>query len=181
MNLVVRTTGNPMQLVEAVKAEVRALDATQPVSNITTMEQLVSRSVAADRFSMWLLGLLASLALALATTGIYSLMSYFVSQRTHELGVRIALGAQQRDIFKLVLGQGAMLIVVGLVLGLTAAFFCTRFLSSLLFGVGATDPLTFLSTPILLALVCVAGMLHSGAPSDESGSAGRAAVRIAEG
>ena len=142
-----------MQLVEAVKAEVRALDATQPVSNITTMEQLVSRSVATDRFSMWLLGLLASLALALATTGIYSLISYFVSQRTHELGVRLALGAQQRDIFKLILGQGAVLIVVGLVLGLTAAFFCTRFLSSLLFGVGATDPLTFLSTPILLALV----------------------------
>lgn len=153
MNLVVRTIGNPMQLVEAVKSEVRALDATQPVSNITTMEQLVYGSVAIDRFSTWLLGLLASLALALATTGIYSLISYFVSQRTHELGVRLALGAQQRDIFKLILGKGAILIVIGLVLGLTAAFFCTRFLSSLLFGVGATDPLTFLSTPILLALV----------------------------
>ncbi len=119
------------------------------------MEQLVSRSVAADRFSMWLLGLLASLALALASTGIFSLMSYLVSQRTHELGVRIALGAQRRDIFKLILGQGTLLIFAGLALGLTAAFISTRFLSSLLFGVGATDPLTFLSTPTLLGMVAL--------------------------
>ncbi|MCM3869911.1 MAG: ABC transporter permease, partial [Pyrinomonadaceae bacterium] len=155
MNLVVRTTGDPMRLVEAIKAEVHALDSTQPVSNIITMDRLITRSVAADRFSMWLLGLLASLALALAATGIYSLMSYFVSQRTHEIGVRIALGAQQRDIFKLILGQGAVLITVGLAIGLSAAFIFTRFLSSLLFGVGATDPLTFLSTPALLALVAL--------------------------
>ncbi len=144
-----------MRLVEAIKTEVRALDSTQPVSNIITMDQLITQSVAVDRFSMWLLGLLASLALALAATGIYSLMSYFVSQRTHEIGVRIALGAQQRDILKHILGQGAVLIIVGLVIGLSAAFIFTRFLSSLLFDVGATDPLTFLSTPALLALVAL--------------------------
>ncbi|MCM3905779.1 MAG: ABC transporter permease [Pyrinomonadaceae bacterium] len=155
MNLVVRTSVEPRRLVESVKAEVRALDATQPVSNFTTMEELVNRSVATDRFSMWLLGLLASLALALATSGVFSLMSYFVSQRTHELGVRIALGAQPRDIFKLILGEGALLIVAGLALGVAGAFVSTRFLSSLLFGVDATDPLTFLTTPMLLALAAL--------------------------
>jgi putative ABC transport system permease protein len=119
------------------------------------MEQLITRSVAADRFSMWLLGLLASLALVLAATGIYSLMSYFVSQRTNEIGMRIALGAQQGDIFKLIIGKGAVLIFIGLGIGLSAAFIFTRFLSSLLFSVDATDPLTFLSTPVLLAFVAL--------------------------
>ena len=87
-------------------------------------------------------------------------------------------GAQQRDIFRLILGQGAVLIIVGLLMGLGAAFICTRFLSSLLFGVGATDPLTFLSTPTLLASGGVAGLLYSGAAGDQSGSDGRAAVRV---
>ncbi|HKG81033.1 MAG TPA: FtsX-like permease family protein, partial [Pyrinomonadaceae bacterium] len=140
MNLVVRTTSDPNRLVESIKAQVRAVDSTQPVSNIKTMETLISRSVSADRFSMWLLGLLASLALALATTGLFSLLSYLVSQRTHEIGVRMALGAQRRDIFQLVLGQGAQLLAAGLAIGLVASFICTRLFSSLLFGVSATDP-----------------------------------------
>lgn len=155
MNVVVRTTSDPARLVETIKAQVRALDATQPVSNVITMDQLVSRSIATDRFSMWLLGGLASLALVLATTGLFSLLSYFVSQRTHELAVRVALGAQQRDISKLILGQGAVLVIIGVGIGLIASFICTRFFSSLLFGVGATDPLTFLSTPVLLTLVAL--------------------------
>jgi putative ABC transport system permease protein len=104
---------------------------------------------------MWLLGSLASLALVLATTGLFSLLSYFVSQRTHELAVRVALGAQHRDISSLVLGQGAVLLLAGIGLGLIASFICTRFFSSLLFGVGATDPWTFLTTPALLAFVAV--------------------------
>jgi putative ABC transport system permease protein len=155
MNVVVRTNSDPRRLIETIKAEVRGVDPTQPVSNISTMDQLVSRSVATDRFSMLLLGSLASLALVLATTGLFSLLSYFVSRRTHELAVRVALGAQSRDISKLVLSQGAVLLVTGLGLGLIASFICTRFFSSLLFGVGASDPLTFLSTPALLAFVAL--------------------------
>ncbi|HEX5886582.1 MAG TPA: ABC transporter permease [Pyrinomonadaceae bacterium] len=155
MNLVVRTTSDPNRLIEPVKAQVREIDPTQPVSNMTTMDTLISRSVAADRFSMWLLGLLASLALALATTGLFSLLSYLVSQRTHEIGVRMALGAQRRDIFQLVLGQGALLLAAGLAIGLGGSFICTRLFSSLLFGVSATDPLTFIFTPALLSLAAL--------------------------
>jgi putative ABC transport system permease protein len=119
------------------------------------METLVSRSVAADRFSMWLLGLLASLALALAATGLFSLLSYLVSQRTHEIGVRMALGARQRDIFRLVLGQGALLLAAGIVIGLGASFICARLFASLLFETSATDPLTFMITPALLSLAAL--------------------------
>ena len=155
MNLVVRTTSDPNRLIEPVKAQVREMDPTQPVSNMRTMDTLISRSVAADRFSMWLLGLLASLALALAATGLFSLLSYLVSQRTHEIGIRMALGAQRRDIFQLVLGQGALLLAVGLAIGLVASFICARLFSSLLFGVTATDPLTFMITPALLSLAAL--------------------------
>ena len=155
MNLVVRTTSDPNQLVESVKTQVREMDPTQPVSNLRTMDTLISRSVATDRFSMWLLGLLASLALALAATGLFSLLSYLVSQRTHEIGIRMALGAQRRDIFQLILGQGALLLVAGVAIGLVASFICTRLFSSLLFGVSATDPLTFLLTPALLSLAAL--------------------------
>jgi putative ABC transport system permease protein len=142
-------------MVETIKTQVREMDPTQAVSNIRTMETLVSRSVAADRFSMWLLGLLASLALALAATGLFSLLSYLVSQRTHEIGVRMALGARQRDIFRLVLGQGALLLAAGIVIGLGASFICARLFSSLLFETSATDPLTFMITPALLSLAAL--------------------------
>lgn len=152
MNLVVRTTIDPRTVVEEIKREVRALDPTQPVSNITTMEQLVSRSIATDRFSMWLFTFLGTLALGLACTGLFSLLSYLVSQRSHELGVRIALGAQRRDIFKLILGQGVFLVLIGVTIGMVASLGCARLLSSLLFGVSANDPLTFVSTPALLVL-----------------------------
>ena len=155
MNLVVRTSSDPNRMVEAIKAQVRDIDPTQAISNVRTMDTLVSRSVAADRFSMWLLGLLGSLALALAATGLFSLLSYLVSQRTHEIGVRMALGARHRDIFRLVIGQGAVLVVVGLAIGLGASFICARLFSSLLFGISATDPLTFLFTPALLSLAAL--------------------------
>ncbi len=155
MNLVVRTTSDPNQLVESVRAQVREMDPTQPVSNLRTMDTLISRSVATDRFSMWLLGLLASLALALAATGLFSLLSYLVSQRTHEIGVRMALGARQHDIFRLVLGQGALLLTTGIVIGLGASFICARLFSSLLFETSATDPLTFMITPAILSLAAL--------------------------
>jgi putative ABC transport system permease protein len=152
MNLVVRASSDPNRMVESVKAQVRELDPTQAVSNIKTMQALLSRSVAVDRFSMWLLGILGSLALALAATGLFSLLSYLVSQRTHEIGVRMALGARHRDIFGPVLGQGALLLAAGLAIGLGASFICARLFSSLLFGISATDPLTFIITPALLSL-----------------------------
>ncbi len=155
MNLVVRTASDPNRMVETIKTQVREMDPTQAVSNIRTMETLVSRSVATDRFSMWLLGLLAFLALALATTGLFSLLSYLVSQRTHEIGVRMALGARQRDVFRLVLGQGALLLAVGLAIGLGASFICARLFSSLLFETSPTDPLTFMITPALLSLAAL--------------------------
>lgn len=155
MNVVVRTTSDASRMIEPIKAQVREIDPTQALSNMRTMESLVSRSVASDRFSMWLIGLLASLALALATTGLFSLLSYFVSQRTHEIGVRMALGAQQRDIVQLVLGQGTLLLVPGLALGLIASFACARLFSSLLFEVSATDPLTFMITPALLSVAAL--------------------------
>ncbi|HEX7330248.1 MAG TPA: ABC transporter permease [Pyrinomonadaceae bacterium] len=155
MNLVVRTVSDPNRMIETIKAQVREMDPTQAVSNIRTMETLVSRSVATDRFSMWLLGLLASLALALAATGLFSLLSYLVGQRTHEIGVRMALGARQRDIFRLVLGQGALLLAAGLVIGLGASFICARLFSSLLFETSATDPLTFMLTPALLSVAAL--------------------------
>ena len=155
MNLVVRTASDPNRMIEAIKAQVREMDPAQAISNIRTMDTLVSRSVAADRFSMWLLGLLGSLALALASTGLFSLLSYLVSQRTHEIGVRMALGARHSDIARLVLGQGAALVAAGLVIGLGASFICARLFSSLLFGISATDPLTFMITPALLSLVAL--------------------------
>jgi putative ABC transport system permease protein len=155
MNVVVKTKSDPNRLVEAIKREVSALDPTQPVSNVRTMEQLVQRSYAKDRFSASLLTVLASLALVLAATGLYSLLSYFVSQRRHELAVRVAVGAQRRDIVRLVLGQGALVVAAGIALGLLGSFIAGRFLSSLLFGVGPTDSLTFVSTPLLLALVAL--------------------------
>lgn len=155
MNLVVRTASDPNRLVESIKAQVREVDPTQAVSNIRTMETLVSRSVATDRFSMWLLGLLASLALALAATGLFSLLSYFVSQRTHEIGVRMALGARHSDIFRLVLGQGALLLAAGLAIGLGVSFICVRLFSSLLFEISPTDPLTFIITPAVLSLAAL--------------------------
>jgi putative ABC transport system permease protein len=155
MNLVVRTKSDPNQLIEVIKSEVRALDPTQPVSNIRTMKELVSSSVAKDRFSMWLFASLAVLALILATTGLFSLLSYFVTQRKHELAVRIALGAQRHDVLKLILGQGALLLVVGIAIGLVGSLIASRFLASLLFGIGPTDALTFLTAPVLLAMVAM--------------------------
>ena len=155
MNLVVRTSSDPNLMVESIKAQVREMDPTQAISNIRTMDTLVSRSVAADRFSMWLLGLLGSLALVLAASGLFSLLSYLVTQRTHEIGVRMALGAGHRDILHLVIGQGAVLVAVGLSIGLGASFICTRLFSSLLFGISATDPLTFIVTPVLLSLAAL--------------------------
>ena len=155
MTLVARTISNPAASVAAVRNEVHALDKDQPVYNIRTMEQLLTQAIAQRRLNMLMLGAFALVALLLATSGIFGVMAYTVAQRTHEIGVRMALGAQRVDILKLIFGQGMSLTLIGLGLGLAAAFGLTRVMSSLLFGVSATDPLTFLSIALLLALVAL--------------------------
>jgi putative ABC transport system permease protein len=153
--LVVRASGDAAGLAAAVRREMMAIDPGQPVSNMQTMEQLMAASITRPRFIMMLLGLLASIALALAVVGIYGLMSYSITERTHEIGIRMALGAQARDVLRMVVAQGLKLITVGIVAGLIGAFALTRIMSSLLFGVSTVDPITFVGVSLLLAVVAL--------------------------
>jgi putative ABC transport system permease protein len=153
MNLVIRTQGEPLNLVGAVRSEVKALDPDQPIASVRTMNDWVESSVAAPRYRTTLLALFAALAMVLAATGIYGVMSYSVAQRTHEIGVRMALGAGQLDVLKMVVRQGMLLAVIGVVLGLAGAFALTRVMSSLLFEVTEKDPITFGAVAVLLIAV----------------------------
>src|SRR5262245_12423522 len=155
MNIVVRTASDPLSIVAAVRNEAFAVDRTQPVANIRTMESYLADSIAQPRFTTILLGLFAALALALAVVGIYGVMSYFVTQRTHEIGIRLALGARPPDVLRMVIRQGMALTVSGLVIGLALAFAATRLLMNLLYGVGPTDPMTFVVISSLFALVAL--------------------------
>jgi putative ABC transport system permease protein len=119
------------------------------------MEEIVSRAVARQRFSTMLLGIFATLALVLAAVGIYGVMSYSVAQRTREIGIRMALGAQRSDVLKMTVGQGLRLVVIGVAIGLAAAFVLTRVMASLLFGVSATDPVTFIIISLILMVVAL--------------------------
>jgi putative ABC transport system permease protein len=154
MTLVARTEGGPLGYVTAVRREVQALDNDQPIANVYTMEQLLSESVARARFSATLLAIFAGVALVLAAVGIYGVMSYAVTQRTHEIGIRMALGADQAAVMRMVIRQGMTLAVIGVGAGVAASLALTQLLASLLFGVRATDPLTFIT--IALALTGVA-------------------------
>jgi len=156
MTLVVRSDGNLAPLGPAIRSAVLSLDKEQPVSRMRPLEQIVSESVAKQRFSMLLLGVFASVALILAAVGLYGVMSYSVTQRTHEIGIRAALGAQQRDVLKLVVGQGMILALSGVGIGLVASFALTRLMTLLLFGVSATDPVTFVLIPVVLTGVALA-------------------------
>ena len=149
--LVVRTAGESMGLLPSVKGVVGAVDSDLPVYRVRTMEQVLAASLSGRRFSMLLLGLFAVLALALSLVGIYGVTAYLVGQRTHEIGVRMALGAQPGNVLRLVLTQGMRPVFVGLAVGLAVAFGLTQFLRSFLFGVGATDPVTFAGVALLLA------------------------------
>jgi len=153
MNLVIRTQGDPLSIVGAVRKEVQALDPDQPIASVKKMSDWVDSSVAEPRYRTTLLGMFAALAMILAATGIYGVMSYSVAQRTHEIGVRMALGARQRDVLKLVVRQGMLLTLVGVVLGLLGAFALTRVMESLLFEVTAKDPFTFATVAALLIAV----------------------------
>ena len=155
MQLVVRTPVDPRVLLEAVRGEIWAVDKDLPIYRVATMEQLVSGSVAQRRFIVILLSLMAMLAATLAALGIYSVMSYSVTQRTQELGIRMALGAQSNDVIKLVVGQGIRLTLGGIAVGLAASLALTRVMSSLLFGIGATDPVTFAAISLVVAVVAL--------------------------
>jgi putative ABC transport system permease protein len=142
-------------LATAVRNQVWEIDRDQPVSQIRTMEEIVASAVARQRFSMVLLGVFAGLALVLAAVGIYGVMSYSVAQRTREIGIRMALGARRGDVLRMTIGQGLKLVGAGVGLGLLAAVILTRVMSSLLFGISATDPLTFLSISLVLIGVAI--------------------------
>ncbi len=156
MTLAIRTTTDPLNLAGAVRDTVRSIDRDQPVYRIRTMDELVARSLAPARFTLLLLLIFAGVAAVLAVVGIYGVMSHAVTERTHEIGVRMALGAEARDVLKLVVGQGLMLTLAGVAIGLAAAFAATRVMTGLLYGVTATDAVTFAVVPVLLAGVALA-------------------------
>ncbi|HEX8775812.1 MAG TPA: ABC transporter permease [Pyrinomonadaceae bacterium] len=155
MYLVVRTMNEPASMAGMVRSAIQAVDKDQPVYRVMTMETMLNESVAQRRFSMLLLTLFAVVAVALAIVGLYGVMSYGVSQRTHEIGIRMALGAQARDVLKMVVGQGLLLALIGVGLGLVGALLLTRVMSSLLFGVSATDPFMFATIPLIMAAVAL--------------------------
>jgi putative ABC transport system permease protein len=155
MSVVLRTTGNPLAVVSAVRNQVRALDKDQPVALVQTLEEHISQSVLQPRLMMTLLSIFAGLALVLAAVGVYAMMSYSVSQRRGEIGIRIALGALKADILRLVVGQAMLLVAISLTIGLAAALAATRLLRSLLYEVGIWDPFTFGVIVLLLSFVAV--------------------------
>jgi putative ABC transport system permease protein len=158
MTLVVRgpSGGDPEALARSVRGEVWAVDSSQPVYDVKAMERVVAASVAPRRFNTLVVGVFAAVALALAVIGLYGVMSYTVTQRTREIGIRMALGAQGRDVLRMVVGQGMWLTCVGMGAGLLGALLLTRAMSGLLYGVSASDPLTFAGVVVLLTVVALA-------------------------
>jgi len=150
MSLAVRTSVEPSSLVGAIRHQVQELDHEQPIDGVATVEELLATSLSQSRFSTLLLGVFAGVALILAAVGLYGVMAYRVEQRTHEIGIRLALGAQSGDVLKLVVRQGLMLAIAGIAIGLGAALIITRVMTSLLYGVTATDPFTFAIIPVVL-------------------------------
>jgi putative ABC transport system permease protein len=154
-NLVVRTAGDPMAVAGGVRRVIAEVDKDQPVTNVVSMEQILATSVAQPRFRTLLLTIFAALALLLAAVGIYGVMSYAVTQRTHEIGLRIALGAQHTDVLRLVVGQGMKLALLGIAIGLVTAIALTHTLTVFLYSVTASDPLTFILVSLMLAGVAI--------------------------
>jgi len=155
MTVIIRALGDPNQLLAAARDQVRSVDSDQPIYNIRSMNEIRAESVAPERLNLMLLSIFAGIALVLAIVGIYGVMSYSVAQRTHEIGIRMAIGAQPRDVFRMILGQGMVLAVIGIAFGLVGAFGLTRLMRSMLFGVEPTDPLTFAAIALILATVAM--------------------------
>jgi putative ABC transport system permease protein len=155
MTVIVKGSADPNQMVSAIREQVRQIDADQPIYSVRTMDEIRSESVAGERLNLTLLSLFAGIALVLAIVGIYGVMSYSVTQRTHEIGIRMAIGAQPRDVFKMIMGQGMMLAFIGVAIGLVGAFALTRLMATMLFGVEPTDPATFIGIAVLLTSVAL--------------------------
>jgi putative ABC transport system permease protein len=166
--IVVRTSGDPVGMTSSVRAAIRSVDKDLPVFRVTDMEEMVANSLSQRRLSTVLLGIFAFVAIALSTIGLYGLISYSVTQRTHEIGIRIAIGAARGDVMRMVIGQGMMLVGLGLVAGLVGAFALTRLMTTLLFGVSATDPFVF---AVVCGLLLIAATAAAWIPA-------RRAVRI---
>jgi putative ABC transport system permease protein len=150
MSLVIRTSSNPLSLAAALKSQIQMIDKDLPIDDAKTMQQLLAESSSGRRFNMLLLSVFAAVALVLAIVGIYGVMSYTVARRTHEIGIRVAVGAQPLDVFRMVIGQGMKLAIIGVACGLAGAFGLTRLMTTMLFGVEPTDPATFVSIAVLL-------------------------------
>jgi putative ABC transport system permease protein len=155
LTLVVRAKSDPQNLVAAVTNEVRAVDKDQPVANVKLLSDIVAESVAQPRLYTMLLNLFAGVALLLAAVGLFGVIAYSVTQRTHEIGIRMALGAQRGDVLKLVVGQGMLLALLGIALGLLAAFLTTRILGTFLYGISSVDPVTFVGSAVVLSAVAL--------------------------
>jgi len=155
MTVILKAAGDPNQLIAAVRQQVKAVDPDQPIYSIKSMDEIRAESVAPERLNLTLLSLFAGIALVLAIVGIYGVMSYTVTQRTHEIGIRMAIGAQPRDVFRMVIRQGMLLALIGVVCGLVGAFGLTRLMASMLFGVEPTDPVTFAAIAVLLTGVAL--------------------------
>jgi putative ABC transport system permease protein len=155
MTVVVKSNGDPHSVIGAVTNEVRSIDKDLPLFNVKTLDDYVADSVSTPRFNTTLLGIFAAVALVLTVVGLYGVMSYSVAQRTGEIGIRMALGAQTRDVLSLIVGQGVKLVLLGLAIGLIGAFALTRVVATLLFGVGTKDPITFAAVTMLLSVVAL--------------------------
>ena len=155
MDLIVKTDSAPESFVGAIKSEVQTVDRDQPLGNVQTLAALVDESIAPRRFSLFVVSLFAVIALVLGAVGLYGVMAYAVTQRTREFGIRVALGAQQSDVLRLVIRQGMLLSLAGVVIGVAGSFALTRLMSSLLFGVTPTDAMTFAIVSVILTSVAL--------------------------
>jgi putative ABC transport system permease protein len=155
ISIVVRTSGDPAALMSAVRGEVAGIDKDQPVYNVRTMENLLATTLAPRRLVVFLLGAFALLALVLGAIGVYSVLAYSVTERKHEIGIRMALGAQQSSILKLVMKQGLSLVLIGMIVGLAGIFVFKQVVANLLFELTATDPLSYISSLVVLATVAI--------------------------
>jgi putative ABC transport system permease protein len=155
MTLVVRSAMDPMQLATTLQKEIRAIDPDQPVADIRTLDAVVAKSIERPRFDTLLLGVFAAVALVLASVGLYGVMNYSATQRTHEIGIRMALGATKADILRLVVGNGMLLTFLGIAIGVVAASGLTRVMQSFLFGISSTDLITFIAVSGLLGAVAL--------------------------
>lgn len=153
MTVIVKAASDPNLLINSIRQQIAAIDPDQPLFNVRTMNEIRAESVASERLNLTLLSIFAGIALILAVVGIYGVMSYSVTQRTHEIGIRMAIGAQPRDVFRMIIGQGMLMALVGIGVGLLGAFGLTRLMETMLFGVEPTDPTTFAVIAVLLSCV----------------------------